>query len=106
MKVRYGSHLHEAAEASINITRTPQLNDAGVPCAYTERWDIRGDLRPSTVTQAAISAAIIALENAYSVNGRDLSLLHDDGTVSAHRMISSRSIGGVRIVGRPSFPES
>jgi hypothetical protein len=106
MKLRYGSYTHELAEASIAITRQPQLNDAGVPCAYTERWEIRGDVRPSTVTQAAITTAIRALEAAYSVNGRDLVLLQDDGAVSAHRMISSQSIGGVRIVGPPGYSES
>jgi hypothetical protein len=112
LKLRYGSYTHDQDEAAIAISKTTNFNSLGRAISYTERWTITGRLQidspsgdPDT-DQPQLTTDINALVNAYRYDGYDLTLLRNDGsTVTSHRIISQATIGGTRVVERPSFPE-
>lgn len=95
MYLKYGDYSHEIGEAAITITKSSVLDDYGRKVGYNERWAISGMLRGNTA--ADVTAAIQTLETAYGVNGRDLKLLNDDGSETAHKLINADSASGVRI---------
>jgi hypothetical protein len=68
-----------------------------------ERWDIQGRLQAAD--QATLSAAITALETAYSVPGQDVGFYFDDGAPTTHLIRSADTIGGVRVVVPPGYPQ-
>lgn len=98
MKFQYGSYQHATDEVDISsFTKTIQYDDRGFPQTIKNTMKLTGVLVPSGASQSATSSAIASLENAYSINGRDAALLHDDGTITAHSMRSSNFLGGVRV---------
>lgn len=104
MIVKYGNFAHPQDEVLVTIQRTPTFDEQKKAIGYTEKWNLGGQLLASS--SAAITTALNALVAAYSVNGRDLKLLHDDGTtLTAHYMLSGQSRGGTRVVEGPSYLE-
>lgn len=96
MQVKYGGFGFTANSVSVAIDKRYDTTEAGAPWKWTEGWDVEGRLEGST--QAAIRAAIQALENAL-VPGQDLVLLENDSADSAHIVRDAQTIGGVRVVG-------
>lgn len=70
--------------------------------AYSEMWNIQGFLDGDT--QAAITTACNSLIDAFAVDGRDLTLLDNQGA-AARTLRTALSLGGTRVVRPPSFPE-
>jgi hypothetical protein len=108
MYLKYGTYAHAAGECNLAISRRGDFVH-GMEKGYTERWDIRGRLQIADSgtlagNQAAMTAAIAALQAAYSIQGQDLVFYTDGGTASIHALVSAQSLGGVRIVERPFFP--
>lgn len=86
------------------MSRSTKRNNAGAIEFVTETWDLNGFLQADT--QLLLNKAITDIEDAYEAGGKDLVLFFDDGiTESAHKLISSKSIGGTRVLSTPSFPE-
>ena len=99
MYCTYGNYTHDANEVSLLSQQTRTKYSArGRKESTLKTISLQADLIPAAVTQAAIKAAIQELEAAYSVNGLDWALYHDDGTISAHFLTSANSIGGVRVM--------
>lgn len=93
----YGNYQHTANE--VNLISFNQATK------YSGRGRIESTVKTATLevtliasTQSAIKTAIDDLEDAYSVDGLDWALYHDDGTRSPHSLSSSSSIGGVRVM--------
>ena len=104
MIVKYGTFTHKLDEVALSINRSTTLNKANAIAFVTETWDLSGFLTADT--QLLLNTEITNLETAYESGGKDLILFFDDGsTKSAHEMISSESIGGLRILAGPGFPE-
>lgn len=99
MKLQYGSYTHAIGEAAVNISRDAKFNDAGVPISVMERWTIQGML----IEESDLTTEITALIEAYSEDGKDLFLLFDDGSPTAHMLYTNLCYGGTRVVVRPSF---
>jgi hypothetical protein len=95
MYLKYGDYSHSIGEAAIIINKTSVLDDAGRKVGYKENWQISGMLEGTD--SATLTTNIRALETAYGVNGRDLKLLNDDGSETAHKLINADSISGVQI---------
>lgn len=95
MYLRYGTYSHETGECAITIQKESVLSAENNRIGWKEIWNISGMLRASTTSE--LTTKIRALETAYSVNGRDLVLLNDDGSETAHKLISNRSRTGVMI---------
>lgn len=104
MYLKIGNYTHPIGEPALQISKQPVLSEGRVPIATTETWQITGLIVGSG--QADIDAKIAALNNAYAQRGFDATLLLSDGvTPSQHVLKSSNTIGGVRVVGGPSFPD-
>lgn len=102
MYLRYGSYTHAQHEAAITIVTDVTRDEFDLPLRATERWSIRGELHGDD--QTALLAAMAALEAAYSEDGNDITLLCDDASTVAHRIVSSDTDTGVMVTRRPSYP--
>lgn len=102
MILKYGDYAHAAGEVTITVSKDKEYAETGQQTGYKETWTIKGILHAATVS--AVTAALTALETAYSVNGRDLLFYEADGvTPTNHGMISNGSATGVRIA-KFSYP--
>ncbi len=95
MYLKYGNYTHEAGECAIVIQKESVLNAENNKVGWKEVWQISGMLRGTDASD--LTTKIRALETAYGVNGRDLKLLNDDGSETAHKLISNQSRSGVMI---------
>lgn len=100
MQVQYGSYVHPDNECSLAISRQG-IFERGICTKIKETWTIDGIINiTGSQTIADITTRIYEIENAYLVNGLDVSL---GGT--AHYLQSSRCLGGTRVVNPPQFPK-
>jgi hypothetical protein len=102
MRLKYGSYWHESDEAFIDHDRASEQDQSGIVISEIETWTIGGRLEAAT--QSALTAAIAALEAAYTLTGQDIILYENDGTTpSALAMYSANTVGGVIVTKRPSY---
>lgn len=103
MYLQYGSYRHELSEAGISVSKSVERQN-GVPCAMREVWSIRGELQAET--QELLTAAYDELCQAYSRDGGDLTLWLPDGTTRSSLFVrNSQTLGGTRVIGRPSISD-
>jgi len=99
----YNGYRHNKAEVTLQpISRTGLVNECSIVYGFVERWLIRGFLQANTA--ALLTAAIAQLEAAYSFQGGVLGFFNDDGSPTAHGIFPAQTLGGVRIIGPPSYP--
>lgn len=104
MFLAYGDYRHPLGQPAIVISRRTLFSAANTPLAVVERWEINGLLQAGSA--AEMSEQIDALEAAYSSGGHDLLLYLPDGsTASSHRLLNAQTLGGVRVVRPPSYPQ-
>jgi hypothetical protein len=103
MFLTYGGYAHAIGEAEILIKRSSIFNEGGQLYGLRENWTVRGFLQaPDPVT---LTLAMEAMKVAYSFQGQDLALRFDDGSLTTHYIQTAATIGGVRVVDGPSFPQ-
>ena len=95
MKLKYGNYTHDLNEAVVSIRREVIEDSSRAGLGNKTTWTISGRLHGDDPTD--LDKKIALLEEAYGVNGKDLVLLHNDGTETAHYLKNYGSIGGVRI---------
>jgi hypothetical protein len=106
MYLRYGSFTHPLGEPSVGITRETLYTQTREPYAVLERWNVTGMTVEQTGSATAMKSKIGALETAYAVENQDITILLPDGTTpSTHQIRAKDTIGGIRVVMRPSYPE-
>lgn len=104
MFIKYGTYLHANNECAVIVSKSPRFNEGGQQVSVIEHWDITGFIQAAS--QAALTSALAALATAYATNGQDLTLLLDDGvTPTHHRIVNANTLGGVRVVQGPNFPQ-
>lgn len=104
MIFKYGSYAHAQNECSLVAAKLPRFNDGGQVVSHVHRFRIEGFLQAAS--QAALTTALNALKAAYEIQGQDAALLLDDGLTPTHHVLTnSATLGGVRVVEGPSFPE-
>ena len=108
MYIQYGNYRHAIGEASIVVSQQPEYQ-SGIAVAIRVRYDVAGRLQITdqgnlSANQAAMTAALAALESAYEVNGLDFGLYQDNGAPTQHVLLSNNSLGGNRVVMCPSYP--
>ena len=104
MQLSYAGIALAANAATVAISREAVLNMAGVPYEYRERWDVQAQVFGDD--QAALKVAINDVVTAFSIQGGDLLLYHNDGTtLSSHTLVNAATLSGVRVVSGPSFPQ-
>lgn len=100
----YNGLSHTAGTADCDVRFDAVLNEGEQIVAYKARADIIGTLISQIGSQADLTAQIQAIQEAY-VNGGDLILYLNDGSVSPSSIVNALTIGGTRVVQAPSFPE-
>lgn len=101
MQVTYGSYSFNANDVAINHSRRTMRSDTGYKTGYIDTWILQFRLRGDT--QADLKTEIENLYSAFSVDGRNLSLLHNNGSDSAFVTNSSATTSGTRVQ-RIEFP--
>lgn len=108
MLLRYGSYSYQLHGAGITIQRQAENNDAGEPVRTVNSINVMTRLlnNAATPTRATMDTLVRAFEAAHARSGQNLILYQADGTTeTAHAWRSANCIGGVRVVGGPSYPE-
>lgn len=95
LKLKYGTHTHDIAEASVVINRRNTFAQSNKRTGYIESWSIDGFLQADD--QAGIGADIQTLKEAYSTDNKTAVLLFEDGTETKHKLDTNDSISGVRV---------
>jgi len=98
-------------EMSFVYTCRAKLDAGGVPYAYMPEYRLRGqmvidDQGTAAANQTAMTVAMTALRNAFSVNFGDLILYDDNDQPTVHRMLTRETLGGVKVMSRPEAPTS
>lgn len=105
----YNGFAHPPGQCSVQFHFDAIENEAKQAIAYKARVDITGMLisqaGSTAACQADLSAQIAAIQNAYKDDGGDAILVLDDGTASPNSVLNEQTLGGVRVIQRPSFPE-
>jgi hypothetical protein len=103
MFCRYGAYTHSDNEVNlVSFSHRVIHSDRGRPGVVRKTAKLEGVLIAST--QANIKSAIQSLQAAYTLQGRDWGLYHDNGTASPHILVNADSLSGVRVV-ELSFPK-
>lgn len=96
MLLKYGPYAHSLHECAIVISKRAQFSPRGYRRFVRETWQITGWLQATN--PAALTAAIADLRTAYAATGVDAGLYLDDGqTPTDHVLLSSQTLGGVRV---------
>ena len=97
MYFTYGSYTHDRGEillSSYTVQRMKSKRNRIMFHRHT--MTLMGEI--CVTGQDAIKSRLESIQSAYNVDGEDAILHHDDGTNSAHRMISNQSLNGVRVL--------
>ena len=98
MIVKYGGtrYVHANYENWFDFSYRFVHNQLGQKYLQINRCVLHGTLIGTS--QAGITASIAALENAYSQDGFDLEVFHDNGTtLSRHYLYNANTLNGVRV---------
>ncbi len=87
MKFRYGNYTHASGECTLRVVPRTIFSDSNLVIGLNVRYEITGRLHADSVS--ALTAAMLAMERAYSVSGQACGLYEDDGTPTAHVLPAS-----------------
>ena len=103
LRLRFGTFLHEDAEAAVEISRDAQRTDSGQIYGILETWAIRGRLEADD--QATLTTKILQLEAAYKLQVDEMSLeFADTGLDTAHSIKASNLLSPIEVIVPPSYP--
>lgn len=108
MLLKYGGYSYQLYGAGLTVQKQAEQNEAGEPVRTVSAINVMTRLlnNAANPTRATMDAMIRAFEAAHARSGQDLILYQSDGsTETAHAWRSRNCIGGVRVVGGPSYPE-
>jgi len=105
MLLKYGTYAYQLFAAGVVINSRAELNGAQEPVWKSTTVEVMTRLKNPGTTRASMNTAVETFLAAHSRSGRDLILYQPDGTRTIHAWVSANTIGGVRIVSGPSFPE-
>jgi len=102
VKLTYGTYQHAVKTVTPRVTSVPLYTPRGEVYAIRQTVTIAGEVGGDDTH--AVRDAVEELIAAYSTDGKDLvwSLMDDSQTPDV-ALISSRCIGGTRVIQRPSF---
>lgn len=107
MILRYGTYSLDNGVTSLTIGRNAQFTSAGVPYLVTEQWGMGITLLPpdgSSDPVADLTTKIAACETGFKQVNVDAYLLTSVEGATAHKILHSQTLGGIRVVQPPSFP--
>ncbi len=95
IKLKYGDHTHELADAAVVISRQNTHSENNKRTGYIETWTIDGFLQASS--QPEIGTTIDTLKTAYDEDNKTAVLLFEDDTETVHKLDTTESLSGVRV---------
>lgn len=102
MYAKYGSYQHATNEVGLRrIEKNAGKASGGQVTTEVRQWTFGGFLQAAT--PLALTSAIQAMERAYAVHGLDWGMYEDNGTPSAHVLLSASAFGGVQVVSGPNW---
>jgi len=102
MIFKYRNYTHDNNEVEVVFRQSALFDQRGNRRGLRKRLELKGVLHGTS--QANLTTKLNALDAAYTVNGGDAVLFLDDGTTQTHhKLISSGTLTGVRVVQPPSF---
>lgn len=106
MILKYGSYSYGLHGAGITIQRRAKLNEAQQPIQIIVTINVMTRLINTGSTVESMNALVAAFEAAHKLTRQNLILYQADGTTeTVHAWRDNQVIGGVRVVGPPSYPE-
>ena len=96
-------YTHADGECKVRISRQALESDLGVIYGHTERWDLY-DCRIHAADTSALMTALATMEAAYKVPNQALILFQSDGVTVTHALYPNQTMGGIRVLGPPSYP--
>ena len=97
MYIKYGNLQHDNNTVNLaSFSHRNVFSKRGLRQTVVKTMRLGGFILGTT--QAAIKAAILAVESGYASDGFDAALYHDDGTVSSHFLDTATSLGGVKVL--------
>ena len=90
MYLKYGGFQFNHGEATIaSVDIVSNYSARGFRISRTIRYDIEGEVCSNTGDPKDVTARLNDIENAFSVDGLDFGLYHDDGSLSTHFLLSN-----------------
>lgn len=107
MILSYGSFKHPVGQPKVAFLAEGVKNEGDVVVAYNARVDIVGTIiGAGSNPQGDIDSQIAQIKAAYAKQNQDCILYLNDGTTpSQNVLLVKQTLGGVRVVRPPSFPE-
>lgn len=106
MILAYGSFQHPIGQPKVSFVADAIKNEGEVVVAYAARVDIAGMIvSQATNSQSDVDQQIAQIKAAYSKPNQDVVLYLNDGTPSQNVLRVSDTLGGIRVVKAPSFPD-
>lgn len=100
--VSYGSFSFDSDTVAVSIQRNNTLNEAMQSYITTHQWELTGQIQGTTQNDVISKCAL--METAFSLAGKDLIVLGNDGSTVAHSLLNAGSVSGVRVTRPPSYP--
>jgi hypothetical protein len=107
MIFRFGNYSCDNGVTELVISKRAQFTSAGVPYLVTEQWGASITLLPpdgSSDLVADLTTKIAACEAGFKQVNVDAFLLTESGGATAHSILHSQTLGGIRVIQPPSFP--
>jgi hypothetical protein len=107
MVLGYGPHKFPVGIPNVAFTADAVQSEGEVVVGYKSRVDINGMLvSQSANPQADLSQQIAAMQAAFSKPNQNLILYLNDGvTPSQNVLLVNQTLGGIRVIRGPSFPD-
>jgi hypothetical protein len=101
-----GAYTHPSAELMLQSSRMTDVDQAGRPYQYTDRWNLIGQLQYSGVSLLAAQQALMLAYRDDIVRLQPFAgLYYDNGQPSAYYWNAFNSLGGIRCPQGPNFPK-
>lgn len=102
MYFQTSSYRHQNGEVMLLTASDSIYDDAERPIGWKEKWTIQGQLQGPAATLSLLAAD---LEARYRQPITFAGLFYDNAAVTHHYWLASRTLGGIKVVAPPGYPD-
>lgn len=104
IQIRYGSYTHPAGEVVLSVSRVAISGMSKNPWAERVQINMTGQLLGTSVSD--LNTKIDNLISGYAYDNLDFKVLLNGSTSLRLSVLSSATLGGIRVIRPPSFPSN